>query len=480
MKAKLFIILAGALFLTSCGESFLDRVPSNGVSVESSIATTADLTDALNGLYNAVKSSSFLGKHVAVLGDILADNAFISTNNYGRYLSDNAYNFSQNSATSSSVWSQGYYVILQANRIISAELPTDNTIDHLRGEAYAIRGLSYLVLVNFFGAPYTIKPDAPGVPIVTIPTFITGTSSKPARNTVAEVYDQIIEDLTTAVKLIPENGIDAKYHNTSSNYISKYAAKAILSRAYLYKGDYANARDAALEVVQKGGYKLTSSEADFLTYWSTNTPSTNKVETIWELNMSVTSNLGSDGLDHMYNQAGYGDLLSNKEVYDLYSETDRRKQLIIDGTRRGGGQKSYINNKYTNTSSGDRDEVKVIRYAEVILTLAEGYAKTNDEPNALKYLNQIAQLRDPGFAGYTSGGQQLINDIVNERRKELAFEGLRLFDLTRLNLEIVRPVQPFSTTTYPYVSLTDYKRIQPIPQSELDANSNIPENNPGY
>jgi hypothetical protein len=196
--------------------------------------------------------------------------------------------------------------------------------------------------------------------------------------------------------------------------------------------------------------------------------------------MSVTSNNGGEGLDHMYNQAGYGDILSNKEVYDLYSDTDRRKKLIVDGTRRGGGQKSYVVNKYPNTASGDRDEVKVIRYAEVVLTLAEAYARTNDETNARLYLNQLAQLRDPAFAGYSSSGQQLIDDIVNERRKELAFEGLRLFDLLRLNLEIIRPVQPFSTTTYPYVSLTDHRRIQAIPQTELDANPNIPENNPGY
>ncbi|MGV8093323.1 MAG: RagB/SusD family nutrient uptake outer membrane protein [Mangrovibacterium sp.] len=481
MKVKIYtIIIAGTLLFSSCSESFLERNPSDGVDVTISIQTTADMADAVNGLYAATKSSSFLGRDVQVLNDLLADNCFISTNNYGRFLAENAYTFSQSSGNSSGIWSQAYYVILQANRIIYADLPSGDAVNHLKGEAYAIRGLTYLVLVNFFGAPHTVNPSAPGVPVVTIPTFVTGgVGLVPARNTVAEVYDQIIADLNEAFQLIPEKGIDSQYHNTSSNYLTKYAVKALQARAYLYKGDYAGARDAALEVIQKGGYTLTSSESDYIAYWASNTPSTNKVETIWELNMSITSNNGGNGLDHMYNQAGYGDLLSNKEVFDLFSDTDSRKKLMIDGTRRGGSQRAYINNKYTNTASGDRDEVKIIRLSEVILTLAESYARTNDETNALHYLNQIAQLRDPSFTGFTSGGQQLINDIVNERRKELAFEGFRLFDLLRLNREIVRPQQPFSTTTYPLVSLTDHRRIQPIPQAELDVNPNIKQN-PGY
>jgi hypothetical protein len=478
---KIFnILIAGILIFTSCGEEFLEQFPSTAVDAATSIKTINDLADAVNGLYSATKSSSFLGRDVHILGDLLADNDFISSSNYGRFLTDNAYTFSQNSATSSGIWSQGYFVILQANRIISTDLPSGEAVDQIKGEAYAIRGLAYLVLVNFFGAPHTLNPNAPGVPIVTVPTYLTGPYNKPSRNTVAEVYEQIIADLDNAFLLLSNTSAISKYHGINSNYIAKYAAKAIQARAYLYKGDYPNARDAALEVVKNGGYILTATPSAFSSYWSSYTSSTSKVETIWELNMSVTSNNGGNGLDWMYNQTGYGDLLSNAEVYQLYAETDIRRNLIIDGTRRGNSQKAFVVNKYPNSNNSDRDEVKIIRYAEVILTLAEAYARTNDETNSLLYLNQLAKLRDPAFSGYTSSGQQLIDDIVNERRKELAFEGLRLFDLTRLNLEIIRPKQPFSYNTYEYVSLTDHRRIQAIPQGEIDANPSITENNPGY
>ena len=94
-------------------------------------------------------------------------------------------------------------------------------------------------------------------------------------------------------------------------------------------------------------------------------------------------------------------------------------------------------------------------------------------------LFQLAKLRDPSFAGYTSTGDQLKTDILNERRKELAFEGLRFFDFTRLNLPIVRPAQTQGYASYPLVPITDYRRILPIPQSERDANPNVTQN-PGY
>ena len=116
----------------------------------------------------------------------------------------------------------------------------------------------------------------------------------------------------------------------------------------------------------------------------------------------------------------------------------------------------------------------------MLLTLAEGYAQTGDNVNALIYLNQLAKQRDPSFAGYTDTGAALIADILNERRKELAFEGLRWFDLKRLNLIINRPQEGSkSYPSYPTVSLTDIHRLFPIPTGELNADPNVTQN-PGY
>ncbi|RKR80422.1 SusD-like starch-binding protein associating with outer membrane [Mucilaginibacter gracilis] len=472
-----YLIIAVVIFISACKKDYLKQVPSTSVPAATSIQTPNDLTDAVNGLYVAARSSSLFGQNVPILGDLLADNVFVSSSNYGQLITESNYSFTSSSGEASGMWTQGYYTILQANRIINAGLPSSPTVDQLRGEAYTLRGLTYLTLVNYFATPATINPNALGVPIVTQPTYATGPYLKPARNTVAEVYARIITDLDSAYALMPTSAIAATYHNTSSNYIAKYAAKAIEARAYLYKGDYANARDAALLVVQNGGYTLATTPSAFAAYWSSNAGNSSKLETIFEFNNSVTSN--STAMAGLYYQSSNGEMLATTSLYNSYKSTDSRRALILNGIRKGNGQPAFVVNKYSNYLNADPDEIKVIRYAEVILTLAEGYARTTNEGQALIYLNQLAKLRDPAFAGYTSTGQQLLDDIENERRKELAFEGLRFFDLTRLNQVINRPAEPFSYPTYTPVLTTDIRRLQPIPQIEIQANPNIVPN-PGY
>jgi hypothetical protein len=268
-------------------------------------------------------------------------------------------------------------------------------------------------------------------------------------------------------------------HPINSEYLCKYAAKAIESRAYLYKGDYPNAEAAALLVVNQGGYTLTPA-SNLVAYWANPGPVANGTETIFELAQTETENDGFDALASIYSQgsSGYGDLLVTPNLDSTYSATDARAQLIIPGVR--GGTNVLVNNKYSNSSNQiDKDDIKIIRYAEVLLTLAEGYARTGDQPDALKYLNEVAETRDPKFKGYTDSGTTLINDIINERRKELCFEGLRFFDLTRINVPIVRPQEQDSAPSIGLIPVGYYKRILPIPKAEVDANPNTVQN-PGY
>jgi hypothetical protein len=427
-------------------------------------------------MYSTMRSSNSYGRDIPVLGDLLADNVYISSSNSGRYLAENAYNYINTNAEAADIWNQNYYTIAQANRIINSPVPTSTTANQLRGEAYTVRGLAYLSLVNFFAAPMTVSPNGAGVPIV---TAYQGALIKPARNTVAQVYTRITTDLDSAYTLM--SGTAIALHSTNSYYVAKYAAKALQSRAKLYAGDYAGARDAALDVVQNGGYTLVPATG-LVAYWGNNTGVSNKQETIFELALNTATNNGTAGLDWLYSNVtntGYGDLLATTDLYNAYTATDARRALITNGTRAANSAQAYIVNKYPNVKQTDRDDIKIIRYAEVLVTLAEGYARTNDEVNARLYLNQLAKQRDPSFGGYTSTGAQLITDILNERRKELAFEGLRFFDFTRLNLPIVRPQTTGAAPYYPTVSLTDYRRILPIPQAETDANPNVKQN-PGY
>ena len=482
-KKYIYLLFAAVIGLTSCKKQFLDEKPPTSVPVAVAIKTESDLNDAVNGMYAAMRNYYLYGRDVPVLGDVLADNAYVSSTNSGRYLQEQNYTYIAINGEANNIWSQGYYSILQANRIIYAantQFPTaTDNINQIKGEAYIARALNYLELVNFYAKPFTVDPTADGLPLVTTPTNVTGTNIasvfiKPARATVAAVYTKIISDLDSAYAMMPATNT---VHAVNSNYLSKYAAKAIEARAYLYEGEYAKARDAALLVVSGGGYSLTPSTS-FASYWASPTPVTTKVETIFELALNTSTNNGFNGLDDIYAQAGYGDILCYTAFYDSYAATDVRKGLILTGKR--GGAPALIVNKYSNfTLATEKDDIKIIRYAEVLLTLAESYASLGDNANAQLYVNNLAQIRDPSFGGYNSTGAQLVNDILNERRKELAFEGLRYFDLQRLNLPVNRPTQANTSPTLPTLAAGDSRRILPIPQAEVDANANVKQNS-GY
>jgi hypothetical protein len=139
----------------------------------------------------------------------------------------------------------------------------------------------------------------------------------------------------------------------------------------------------------------------------------------------------------MCSQNGYGDGLLTNSLFSLYSTTDVRRALILPGTR--AGETVNIVNKYQNiTNPDDKDDTKVLRYSELLLQMAESYARTADETNARLYLNQVGEACDTAFTPYASAGATLIEDIITERRKELAFEGNRYADLTRLGRAVSR------------------------------------------
>ncbi|RNI26190.1 RagB/SusD family nutrient uptake outer membrane protein [Rufibacter latericius] len=471
-------MLSAALLLGGCKDEFLNQEPYTSLPVGDAIVTTNDLQAAANGMYSSLRSTGAYGRSIPIMGDLMADNVFIAPSNSGRYITQN--NFSTTVATveASDMWSAMYTSILRANTVIFAELPAvagadQAAVDQLKGEAYAVRALCHFELVKFFAKPYTVDPNAPGIPIVaefsaSNPTQYY-TSFKPSRGTVQQVYAQILADLEKAYTLMTVS--------KSSAFFTKYAAKALQARAYQYMGDFANAKTAALDVVNNSGYKLVTS-ANFAAYWASGAARTDKVETLYEIGLDGVNNNGTNALAYLYDQNGYYDMFATTDLYKTYSATDVRRGLLkvnAAGTK-GIGTESYAVNKYPNTSNAaDKDDIKVIRYAEVVLILAEAQARTGEPAAALITLNNVASAR--GAAPYVSLGDQLIEDILTERRKELAFEGHRYWDFMRLN----RPIQ--RTAEHPaaarLIAVDNARRIQPIPQGERDANPNIQQNE-GY
>ena len=467
---KLLIVLPAAMmiFIISCKKDFLDLSPYDQVPTDQAITDEAGMQAAANGMYAQLRSVNLYGRSLPLYGDIMADNAFISTQNSNRYLAQLNYTYISSNADIQGTWGSAYNGILRANNIINSNVPSTANSNQLKGEALTVRALMYFNLINFFAKQYTVDPNAPGVPLV----LTYNPMLKPSRNTVTEVYTQMDKDLTDAFGLMTST-------TKNSSYVLKYVARAIQARVALFKGDWNAAKTLALDVVTNGGYTLTPS-TNLINYWKNPAPVTNKVETIFEVTSDAVNNNGTNSLPYFYDQTGYGDALASDDLYNKYTATDVRQGWYVTGTR--ASQTVHIVNKYSNTNNAaDKDDTKVIRYAEVILTLAEAYYRTNDETNARLYLNMVAKQRDPSFAGYISTGTQLLDDIILERRKELAFEGMRYLDLLRLNQDVVRV-----NINNNYVGITpltlpvsNFRRIFPIPQNEIDANPNIGQNN-GY
>jgi hypothetical protein len=458
------IVVLGVLitsFLSSCSESFLELSPYTQVPNEAAVSTEADLLVALRGTYAQLRSANLFGRTIPVIGDLSADNAFLSSRNSGRYFAFDQYVVTTGNTDYEGFWNNAYTAILRANNIIDAKLNDNANVNQLKGEAYALRALLYFNLVRSFAKSGDMAAE--GVPIVLHydPTL------KPKRNTVQEVYTQIQGDLDKAYASMTEY--------TGSARFSKFAARALAAKVSFYQGDYEKAYTTATEVINSGGFSLLTSDK-VLAYWANpaSNASTVKSETLFEVSADATLNVGTDELGYIYNQAGYGDLLANDELYKLYSDTDVRKKLIVIGSRAQAENPAYIVNKYQNVA-GDRDDKKVLRLSEVYLIAAESAARTNKEADALKYLNALVAQRDAPLV-YASTGATLIEDIITERRKELAFEGDRFFDLNRLKRDILRVGGRYAIRSIPF---SNNFRIGPIPQTERTANPNISQN-PGY
>lgn len=457
------MIVTTVLFLSlaSCEKSFLELKPPTSLTPEFALATEADLQVALRGAYAGLKSTALYGRSLPVLGDMMADNTYQSALNTNRYTSFNLYNYLVTDGDVSGLWNASYSVILRANNIINSPIPDNANIQQIKGEAYAIRALAYFNLVRYFASPYTVDPSKLGVPVIT--TY--QADLKPERAKIADVYGLINKDLDKAYTLM------TKF--TNSSQFSKYSAKALQAKVYLTMGDKTNAKTAALDVITNSGFTAITSAAH-TGYWAGVAPRTDKVETLLEISFDAVANNAFDALSYIYLQSGnYGDMLCSTELYDLYETADIRKSLYATGTR--GGLASVFVNKYTSFT-GDHSDTKVIRMSEMYLIAAEASYPSNTS-DALKYVNEVTSRR--GATAIASSGSALLEAIITERRKELAFEGERYLDMQRLQRNIARSKNyPTSALS---IDFTNFRRIMPIPQGELDANPNIKsQQNPGW
>lgn len=450
-----FVLIAGAALMSSCTTDDLDPTLAQEKEATEAVSTVDDLEVILLGAYNRLTSSAYYGRDYIVTNEVRTPNVF-SNSNSGRFTTEALF---RNLPNSGYIWSSAYQVIASANVIINADMdnlqgtagaePDLDRARHIQGQAYTMRALAHFDLLKTYGQEHV--GGNLGVPYVT--EFL-GDDQLPARNTIAENEEMIMQDFETGFEMMSED-----FYDSSKERISKYTAAALQSRAAIYFERWQEAKDAAEEVINSGRYSIVPAE-NFVQSFATD----GAVNSIWELAFSDTDNVGSNSLEFIYRGSVYGDISVTEEAFNMYeSEDDVRTEILGEETIRVGPQLRNMG-KYPERGSN----VPIIRYEEVILNYAEAKFELG-EGDALEWLNMIPEHRNANT--YSEVTKE---NILEERREEFIFEGLYFWDLLRTGQDIERG--GIQEIEIPY---GDFRLAFPIPFVELDANSNI-EQNPGY
>lgn len=493
-----------AASLSSCVNDWLDVAPSDGTDADAALTSSSDLAAARTGMYKALKGNSSLvdyyGQQFFVYGDVHAGDDYQYNNlggsNRASFYYDMNYQtaseFTSSTSSSNVAWKSPYIVIGRANRIIAAAeggalsdaAEAKATIDQYAAEAKVLRALAHFDLVRIYGKPYTEDQGASlGVPLV---TGVLESNTKPARSTVAEVYTQVVKDLTEAISS------NALATETEPGYVSVWGAKAILSRVYLNMGDYANALSVAEDIIKNSGAALWTRDQYFKA-WDASTP--NESEFLFRLNVSgSTDNNDLNGIGNLQGRDGYKEMVATKKFVDMLSAdaNDVRNDMFLPATADKEVAAFGTNKVYLNKLRGQGGNLRnvtiipIIRLSEVYLTAAECAFRNNDKTKAVEYLNDLVKNRTTTVASLATVDNITLERILIERRKELIGEGQRYFDALRNNETITRYTSEADKGWHKTLSKEaqsfdrDYfKAIAAIPQAEINANPNIKQNT-GY
>jgi hypothetical protein len=500
---KIFPLLSlGLLLNTGCDKEFLEKQPKNDLAAENFYKDEADAQRALNGAYHGLQKSGCFRLRLWTL-DIVAGNSIVGAGGAGDgQETQQMANFATTTANPgvADIWSTHYQTILAVNVVLD-RVPAIGMDaarrDAILGEARFLRALCYFDLVRLFGK----------VPLI-LTQQTTRESLNVGRASVADVYRQIEQDLASAELVLPVQA-------PIVGHATKGAAKGMLAKVFLTQSKWADAAAKAQEVVSLGTYSLNSS---FAANFNPNTE--NGPESLFEVQYAFDPNSNGFSGDAVCNSrsefmgprsanitpgGGFGWNQPTAEFVRQFEAGDLRKPVTVFANGDQLGSFTYSSNSSItgfNTrkfvvpiSSGvqtafanDPLNAVVLRYADVLLMLAEARNEQGQSADALGPLNLVRSRA--GLPALSTTSQPILRDaIMKERRLELAFEnGERWFDLIRSkdNSGTVRALSFLPTLGAPNDqygvgrgNISTKFLLLPIPQNERDNNSAIDQND-GY
>jgi starch-binding outer membrane protein, SusD/RagB family len=377
------------------------------------------------------------------------------------------------------MWARHYSAINVANNLIE-KIPRLASYDeglqqrHI-AEARFIRALCYFNLLKLYGdGALSGNMNGLGLPLQLMPFEGYDTGDVIPRSSNEDVYEQIVTDLSEAIPILPQThptNIATRSRGT------KGSAWAMLSRVYLYKGNFVLAAEAAAEVLNLTSvYGLTNSLLQL--FPPNDGTSVTTMTNEYVFGFPVSNNVGSYSSGNNNISWSYfykRTLWVNTDFLELFDEGDLRVAQLtgIGFTGTGSQEIDARTTTFKFNNQNGRDNVPIIRLAEVMLTRAEALARTQGiNQESVNLLNQVRSRSVPDAIAFETSSfstpAELIDRILLERRFELAFEGHHRFDLIRTGRSLRNP------------DLTENLYALPIPQIEIDISQGIIEQNPGY
>jgi len=423
-------IVAITLGTMSCSD-FLDTTPSTSVADTEVFQTVAGAQAALNGAYyhmraydsgGANRSDDYGIPSIQIISDLSGED-MIAWGGWYNYV----YNYWGETRgdifRSSQLWTFHYRLINNVNSIITYVddcVGSEQEKQYIKGQALAIRGWAYFTLARLFQQTYIIAKDMPGMPIYLEPTT-EKTEGKP-RGTLEQTYAQVLSDLNQA-----ETMLDGFDRGNRINNFDQSVVQGVLAQVYQVMNNWQKTEEYAKKLLDK--YPLTTNEQYLSGFNDDTTPSW-----IWGMRQTEEQNMGDYSLFAMWANGTrkcftFQAYFVADDFVKLFKEEDIRYQYEV-----------WWDMIYASFKFRDNDEcrgsVVFMRTEEMLLTAAEAAAKQGKDSEAKELLWRLQDMRNATRT--EANGQDLIDAILIERRKEMYGEGHALFDITRNQLPLLR------------------------------------------
>ncbi|MFH6995304.1 RagB/SusD family nutrient uptake outer membrane protein [Flavobacterium sp. FlaQc-48] len=462
MKAnKIILYLFFAALFASC-ENELNIDPKQTEDSSITLSTEGGITNILTGTYALAANGNAYGGRILLYADLLGVSGSLNTTDlrwrgtFGELRQMYIKTMLSDNVIIQGTYSRCYEIINAANTVIENVDKVKDPAKQTRmvGEASFLRSLAYFDLVRFFAKPYVSGQANTQLGVVIRPNAIYNfnVDLSKERSTVDEVYKVIIDGLNVAYTNLPAQ---------NSFYADKYAAKALLARVYLQQGNYAQARDAANDVIENSGHGLSQ------TYAAAFNHDSDQTEDVFAI--QITKQTGVNDANTFYqseDNGGRGGDFSIRDHYlEKFSDPDDRAAFNYENEANG----RILTSKFTDQFS----DVTIIRLAEMYLIRAEanlrqGTAVGNTPLDDINIIRARAKADD--LLTVT------VDDILLERELELGMEGFLIHDIKRTKRSIDISEDGDGSSLLPYDA---NNLVFPIPLKETDANKKITQN-PGY